>query len=128
MSLVDDVFGSIPGPLIDQWGISGVYIKQVENAPYDPLTGTFATPEVAAMQIPIRLIPLRVKPEEVRGEAQITDLKILISGDSLGDYYPKTSDYIKFKQAGVDRTAKVIEPLTHRGSRPVLHSVIARLN
>ena len=40
MSLVDDVFGSIPGPLIDQWGIDGVYVKKVENAPYDPTTGT----------------------------------------------------------------------------------------
>lgn len=128
MSLVDDVFGSIPGPLIDQWGVNGTYIKQVENAAYDPATGTFATPEAAATQVPIRLIPLRIKPEEVRGEAQITDLKILISGDSLGDYYPKTSDWIKFYQAGVERTAKIIEPLTHRGSNPILHSVIARLN
>ncbi|MGA1023880.1 MAG: hypothetical protein ACO3S8_04205 [Aquiluna sp.] len=127
MSLVDDVFGSIPGPLIDQWGIDGVYVKKVENAPYDPTTGTFAVPETAATEVAIRLVPLRIKPEEVNGEIQITDLKILISGDALGDYYPKVSDWIKYSQAGVQRTAKVIMPLTHRGSAPVLHSIIARL-
>jgi hypothetical protein len=127
MSLVDDVFGSIPGPLIDQWGIDGVYVKKVENAAYDPTLGTFALPETAATEVPIRLVPLRVKPEEVKGEIQITDLKILISGDALGDYYPKTADWIKYSQAGVQRTAKVIMPLTQRGSLPVLHSVIARL-
>jgi hypothetical protein len=127
MSLVDDVFGSIPGPLIDQWGIDGVYVKKVQNAPYDPETGTFATPEAAATEVPIRLVLLRIKPEEVQGEVQITDLKILISGDALGDYYPKVSDYIKYSQAGVQRTAKVIMPLTHRGSASVLHSIIARL-
>lgn len=127
MSLVDDVFGSIPGPLIDQWGIDGVYVKKVENAAYDPVMGTFATPETAEAEIPIRLVPLRIRPEEVAGEIQITDLKILISGDSLGDYYPKTADWIRYSQAGVQRTAKVIQPLTQRGTAPVFHSVIARL-
>jgi len=127
MSLVDDVFGSIPGPLIDQWGIDGVYVKKVENAAYDPTMGTFATPETAATEVAIKMIPLRIKPEEVKGEIQVTDLKILISGDALGDYYPKTADWIKYDQAGIQRTAKIIQPLTHRGSAPVLHSVIARL-
>jgi hypothetical protein len=127
MSLVDDVFGSIPGPLIDQWGIDGVYVKKVENAAYDPVMGTFATPEIAETETPIRLVPLRIRPEEVAGEIQITDLKILISGDSLGDYYPKTADWIRYTQAGVQRTAKIIQPLTQRGTAPVFHSVIARL-
>lgn len=127
MSLVDDVFGSIPGPLIDEWGVDGTYVKQAATNVYDPMTGTFATPEVAATSIPIRLIPLRIKPEEVNGEIQLTDVKLLIAGTALGDYYPKTADLVKYSQAGVERTAKVIQPLTHRGSAPVLHSVIARL-
>jgi hypothetical protein len=127
MSLVDDVFGSIPGPLIDQWGIDGVYVKKVENAPYDPTMGTFASPETEAAEVPIKLVPLRIRPEEVKGEIQITDLKILISGDALGDYYPKTADWIRYNQAGVQRTAKIVQPLTHRGSAPILHSVAARL-
>lgn len=127
MSLVDDVFGSIPGPIIDDWGIDGVYVKKVENAPYDPLMGTFALPETAATEVPIRLFLSSIEPKEVKGEVQITDLKILISGNALGDYYPKTADWIKYYQAGVQRTAKVIKPLTHRGSAPVLHSVIVRL-
>lgn len=127
MSLVDDVFGSIPGPLIDQWGIDGVYVKQAESNVYDPVMGTYATPAAAAIEVPVRILPLRIRPEEVGGEIQLTDLKILIAGELLGDYYPKTSDWIRYLQAGVQRTAKVIQPLTHRGSAPVLHSVVARL-
>jgi hypothetical protein len=89
--------------------------------------GTYATPTTAATEVAVRIVPLRIKPEEVNGEIQLTDLKILIAGESLGDYYPKTSDWIKYYQAGVQRTAKIIQPLTQRGSSPVLHSVIARL-
>lgn len=127
MSLVDDVFGSIPGPLIDQWGVDGVYVKQSESNAYDPSTGTYATPTTAAAEVAVRIVPLRIRPEEVNGEIQLTDLKILIAGESLGDYYPKTSDWIKYNQAGVERTAKIIQPLTQRGSAPVFHSVVARL-
>ena len=127
MSLVDDVFGSIPGPLIDQWGVDGTYIKQATTNVYDPATGTFATPEVAATSVAIRVVPLRVRPDEVKGEIQLTDIKLLIAGTALGDYYPKTADLVKYSQAGVERTAKVIQPLTHRGSAPVFHSIIARL-
>jgi hypothetical protein len=126
MSLVDDVFGSLPGPLLDQWGIDGVYVKQPGQEIYDPETGTL-TSSASSSEVPVRLIPLRVKPEEVNGEVQLTDVKLLIAGPPLGDYYPKTKDWIKYSQAGVQRTAKVIKPLTHRGSKPILHSVIARL-
>lgn len=127
MSLVDDVFGSIPGPLIDQWGVDGIYVKTRDGEQeYDPEMGTYATPALQAQQIPVKLIPLRIKPEEVNGEVQITDLKFLISGDSLGDYFPKVEDLIVYTEGGVTRTAKVLKPLTHRGSFPILHSIIAR--
>lgn len=127
MSLVDDVFGSIPGPLIDQWGIDGTYVKQAASNAYDPTMGTYASPAAAATEVPVKILVFNIEPNEVNGEAQLTDLKILIAGASLGDYYPKTSDWIRYSQAGVQRTAKIIQPTTHRGSAPILHSVIARL-
>lgn len=127
MSLVDDVFSSLPGPLIDQWGITGTYVKQAESPAYDPETGTLSCSSGSATEIQIRLLPTRLQPNEVGGEIQLTDVKLLIAGTELGDYYPKTSDWVKYNQAGVQRVAKIITPITSRGSKPVLHSVIARL-
>lgn len=135
MSLVDDVFGSLPAPLIDQWGIPGVYVKQPLEPEYDPDTGTFEvrTNPITNQEIPadtrmhLNILPLQLQPEEVQGEVQLTDIKILIAADKLGDYYPKTADWIEYQQAGVNRTAKIIKPTTYRGTNPVFHSVIARL-
>lgn len=127
MSLVDDVFGSLPGPLISEWGVDGAYIKTRDSErQYNPETGTFSGEIVQGTRISVRLIPLRIRPEEVNGEVQLTDLKFLISGDVLGDYFPKVEDWISYTEAGVTRTAKVLQPLTHRGSFPILHSIIAR--
>lgn len=135
MSLVDDVFGSLPAPLIDQWGIPGVYVKQPLEPEYDPDTGTFEvrTHPITGSEIPldtrvnVSILPLQLLPEEVQGEVQLTDVKILIAADKLGDYYPKTADWIEYSQAGVNRTAKIIRPTTYRGTDPIFHSVIARL-
>lgn len=135
MSLVDDVFGSLPAPLIDQWGIPGVYVKKPLEPEYDPDTGTFKTTtnpitnkEISLdTRVSVNILPLQLQPEEVQGEVQLTDIKILIAPDKLGDYYPKTSDWIEYSQAGVDRVAKIISPTTYRGARPILYSVIARL-
>lgn len=127
MSLIDDVFGSIPGPLIDQWGIAGTYIKHADNPTYDPQTGTLATGQNTTSNISVRIAILRLRPEEVNGEVQVTDVKILLSGDSLGNYFPKVKDWITYEQSGITRTAKIVHTITSRGSSPILHSIIARL-
>lgn len=127
MSLIDDIFGSIPGPLIDQWGIDGFYIKSSDSKQvYDPETGTFDTPVIGDQRIAIKLVPLRIKPEEINGEIQLTDSKFLIAASSLGDYFPKVDDQIEYNQAEFTLFLKVVQPLTHRGSLPVFHSIIAR--
>jgi hypothetical protein len=135
MSLIDSVFASIPGPLIDQWGIPGVYIEHSEKQAYNPELGTYenlvdyktGNPKILSRKTSIRLLPVRLEPEEVKGEIQITDVKILIAALPLGDYYPKISDWLEYDQAGKKRIAKIIMPTTYRGSKPVFHSVIARL-
>lgn len=127
MSLVDDVFGSIPTPLIDQWGVSATYIKVANSEQvYDPATGTFETPVVADTRVTTSVIPLNVAPDDVNGEIRITDTKFLIPASHLGDYFPKPDDCIEYAQAELIITAKIITALTHRGSRPILHSVIGR--
>lgn len=128
MSLVDDVFGSLPGPLISEWGISAIYIKQSMDRVYDPETGTFEEPTPDNTRVSVKLVPLKVQPNEVNGEIQLTDVKFIISADELGDYFPKTQDLIEYEQSGVTRTAKIIAPISLRGSQAIMHTVIARLS
>lgn len=125
MSLVDQVFGGIPGPLIAQWGISATYIKSSQNQQYDPTTGTVSGCEE---EISMKIVPTQLRPEEVQGQFQLTDVKILISASSLGDYYPRVTDSIKYFQDGRERTAKVIGMMSYRGDSPILHVVVARLS
>jgi hypothetical protein len=125
MSLVDQVFGGIPGPLISQWGISATYIKASQNQQYDPQTGTVLG---YAQEVPVKIVPTQLRPEEVQGLYQMTDVKILIAATSLGEYYPQTTDSIRYLQNGVQRTAKIIGMMSYRGDSPILHVVVARLS
>jgi hypothetical protein len=126
MSLADRIFGGIPGPLISQWGISATYLKQSSNQEYDPETGTVSGYQ---QEIPIKIIPARLRPEEVQGHYQSTDVKILIAASSLGEYYPQITDSIRYMQDGRQRTAKIIGPSeSYRGDNPILHVVIGRLS
>ena len=135
MSLVDDVFGSIAGPLIDQWGISAVYIKHNTSQVYNPATGTFnnatdpatGNPAILTTRINVKVLPTSLTAEDIQGEVQSTDVKFLIAPDQLGNYYPVIMDMIEYTQAGVTRTARIINPNAIRGDNPVLHSIIARI-
>jgi hypothetical protein len=135
MSLVDDIFDSLAGPLIDDWGIPAVYVKHAASNEYDPALGTYGNavdpttqnPVVNKNRIRINILPCQLEADEVGGEVQLTDIKILIAPDKLGSYYPRTKDWIEYAQDGVTRTAKIIKPITYRGTKPVFHSVIARL-
>lgn len=124
MSLVDRVFGGIPGPLIQQWGTSAVYIKRSPNQKYDPTTGTVLG---VSEEIAVKIVPTQLRPEEAQGLYQVTDVKILISASSLGSYYPQTTDSIRYLQDGVERTAKIIGMMSYRGDNPILHVVVARV-
>ena len=124
MSLVDQVFGGIPGPLIEQWGISAVYLKASGNQQYDPATGTV---QDCVEEIPVKIVPTQLRPEEAQGIYQLTDVKILIAASSLGDYYPQTTDSIRYLQNGVQRTAKIVGMMSYRGDFSIMHVVVARL-
>jgi len=131
MSLVDDVFGSIPAPLIDQWEIDATYIKASKNQSYDPATGTVLG---VAAEIPVRIVLLNVRFEEIEDSYQLSDVKILIAASSLGSYYPQITDSIRFLQDGVQRTAKILgkpeigmSSFAYRGDNPIMHIVYARL-
>lgn len=125
MALVDDIFSSIPGPLISQFGISAVYIKASANQSYDPESGTVLG---ISTEIPVKIVVSALKPEEMQGLYQQTDVRIIISADSLSGYYPQTTDSIRYTQNGVARTAKIIGMESYRGDNAIMHSVVARLS
>jgi hypothetical protein len=124
MSLVDSIFSSIPGPLISQFGINATYVKTSQNQTYNPTTGTVlgATTEIA-----VKIVIADLKPEE-KSDAQHSMIKIIISASSLGSYYPRVSDSIKYAQDGRTRVAEIVSISNYRGDNPIMHSVVARLS
>ena len=124
MSLVDDIFGPIPAPLIDQWGIPIVYIKASQSPTYNPQTGVVSG---ASTEIQARAMVSEITSEEKEAFSQEGTVKFLIPASYLGGYYPRVTDSIRYTQNGVSKTAKIIKPASIRGDSPIMHSVIGRL-
>lgn len=82
----------------------------------------------ASEEIPVKIIPAQLRPEEIQGLYQVTDVKLLIDPGPLNGYYPQTTDFVKYNQNGRQRTAKIIGMMSYRGDNPILHVVIARLS
>lgn len=123
MALVDTIFSSIPSPLISQFGVDATYIKASSNPTYDPATGTVSG---ATTEIPIKIVIAELKPEELQGLYQITDVKIIFAAAALGDYYPQNSDSIRYSQSGVAKTVKVLPMKSYRGDNAIMHIVVGR--
>jgi hypothetical protein len=134
MALTDGIFSSIPGPLISQFGINATYVKASQNETYNPNTGTVSG---SSVEVPVKIVIADLKPEEMNGSMfqqngpnlyQQSTVKILIAASSLGSYYPRVTDSIKYSQDGKTRTAKIVAINSYRGDSPIMHSVIARLS
>jgi hypothetical protein len=125
MSLVDDIFSSIPAPLIDQFGVNATYLKASGQAIYIPETGAVSN---TVVEIPIKIVISELKPEEMQGLYQQTDVKILIAANALSGYFPQTTDSIRYLQNGATRTAKIIGMFSYRGDSAIMHSVVGRLS
>lgn len=134
MALTDGIFSSIPGPLISQFGINATYVKTSQNETYNPNTGTVSG---SAVEVPVKIVIADLKPEEMNGSIfqqnspnlyQQSTVRILIAASSLGSYYPRVTDSIKYSQDGKTRTAKIVAINSYRGDSPIMHSVIARLS
>jgi len=125
MSLVDDIFGSLPGPLIDQWGIDIVYIKASQNQTYDPASGTVLG---YSTEIPAKALPTKLTPKEREGFYQQRMIKFIIPAVYLGNYYPQSTDLIRYAEAGVNRTAKIVDQDQYRGDSPIMHIVLAKVS
>lgn len=125
MSLVDDIFGSIPGPLLSEFGSSATYIKANASPTYNPTTGVLSG---AATEIPVKVVFAQLKPQELQGLYQITDVKFVIAASELSGYFPRTTDSIRYTQGGVSKTAKIVGVLSPRGDSAILHSIVGRVS
>jgi hypothetical protein len=123
MSKVDQVFGPIPGPLIAEWGQAVTFVKVTGDGTYDPATGEITATET---RMAVKAVITKVHPAEYNGVAQTTDLKILIDPGQLGGAYISTGDWWEYPEAGITRTAKVVDVNTYRGDGPVFFVCLAR--
>lgn len=123
MSKVDTVFGPIPGPLIAEWGQPAVFVAVTGSGTYDPATGTISPPETRTN---VKVVITKLDIKELGGNYQEGDWKIYIDPGQIADHYITVSDYFEVPTAGGTTVAKVVEPMTYRGERPVLFACIAR--
>ena len=123
MSKVDDVFGVIPGPLIQEWGFDATFVTSGAPGDYDPATGTV---DDTSTRTPVKVVITKINPEEYQGLYQATDVKIFIDPAQIGGHYITTADSFEYQQAGATIHAKVINPVTFRGDNPVLFACVAR--
>lgn len=123
MSRIDDVFGPIPGPMIQEWGQAVTFIKVGAPGVYDPATGEVTT---SATRMAVKAVITKVHPEEYNGVAQTTDVKVLIDPGQLGGHYITTADQWEFPEGTTTRTAKIVDVSTYRGDGPVFFVCLAR--
>lgn len=124
MALIDSIFSSIPGPLISQFGIDATYVKASQNQTYNPNTGKVSG---SSAEIAVKIIITELVPQEMGG-MQDSMIKILIAASSLGTYYPRITDSIRYQQDSKTRTAEIVKISDYRGDGPIMHSVVARLS
>jgi len=126
MSLVDDIFSSIPAPLINQFGIDATYIKLSQNQTYNPETGVVSG---YSQEISVKIFPYTPGGDDLAGvKFEQTGVKILLSTQELGSYYPQKGDSIRYQETGVSRTAIIAGVESSRGDNPILHMIVARLS
>lgn len=123
MALIDDVFSSIPASLLNDWGYDMTYVKAATTETYDPTTGTISGTETS---VTVKGIIMKLDPKEFRGEAQSTDMKVVIGNAELGDYYPNVRDRLRFTEAGETKEGRIIDVESFRGASAVLHNLIVR--
>ena len=123
MSRVDTVFGPIPGPMIQEWGLDATFVASGGSGTYDPTTGDITD---SSTRTPVKVVITKINPEEYQGLYQATDVKIFIDPAQIANHYITTADSFEYQQDGTTVHAKVINPVTFRGDNPVLFACVAR--
>lgn len=122
MSLIDDTFAPIAPELINEWG------QQVEFIRVRPGTRNDATGEIAPNEtrIPLKAVITKLRPQELQGVLQETDIKIIPDPTPIGTEPISETDAFEFPENGRTIRAKVVQVNWYRGDRPVAFVVMAR--
>jgi len=123
MALIDDVFGDVPASLLNDWGYDITYVKAATTETYNPTTGTISGTETS---VTVKGLISKLDPKEFRGEAQTTDMKVIIGNAELNDYYPNVRDRLRYTEAGETREGRIIDVESFRGDSAILHNLIVR--
>tara|TARA_B100000035_G_scaffold290816_1_gene278208 strand:+ start:811 stop:1188 length:378 start_codon:yes stop_codon:yes gene_type:complete len=123
MALIDDVFGGIPATLLNDWGYDMTYVKAATTETYNATTGTISGTETS---VTVKGLISKLDPREFRGEAQSTDIKVIIGSAELNDYYPNVRDRLRYTEAGETREGRIIDVESFRGDSAILHNIIVR--
>ena len=123
MALIDDVFGGVPASLLNDWGYDMTYVKAATTETYNATTGTISGTETS---VTVKGLISRLDPKEFRGEAQTTDMKVIIGNAELNDYYPNVRDRLRYTEAGQTREGRIIDVESFRGDSAILHNLIVR--
>ena len=123
MALIDDVFGGVPASLLNDWGYDMTYVKAATTETYTATTGTISGTETS---VTVKGLISKLDPKEFRGEAQTTDMKVIIGNAELNDYYPNVRDRLRYTEAGETREGRIIDVESFRGDSAILHNLIVR--
>jgi len=106
MSKVDQVFGPIPGPLIQEWGSTCQFVKVSDPGTYDAATGGITTNE---QTFDVKAVLLELEPTESEGVYQQTDFKIIIDPGQINNQYITTADRFVVPFPSGNKACKVID-------------------
>jgi hypothetical protein len=123
MSKADEVFGPIPGPLVQEWGSTCQFIRVTDPGTYDPATGVVASNETIYN---VKAVFLELEPQEYEGVFQQSDFKLIIDPGQIGGGYISTSDRFVVPFPSGEVNCKVIDVVTYRGDAPISFEVIVR--
>ena len=123
MSKADEVFGPIPGPLVQEWGSTCQFIRVTDPGTYDPATGVVASNETIYN---VKAVFLELEPQEYEGVFQQSDFKLIIDPGQIGGGYISTSDRFVVPFPSGEVNCKVIDVVTYRGDSPISFEVIVR--
>ena len=124
MAAIDDIFGSIPAQVLSQFGQDITYVKTTTPRTYNPTSGAVTGSDTS---VSVKGIISEINSSESDGVYQQTDVRVLIGGSELGNYYQTQADRIQYTQAGSTVEGKIISVKTYRGDQPVYHSLVVRV-
>lgn len=122
MSLVDSIFSPIAPLLIKQFGSDLTFIRRSEGT-YNETTGVISSPE---QRFTIKAVFDSLKPEELGGIYQATDVRVFIEPTSIGGGVATTEDRVEYRRAGQTVQAKVIQVTEYRGDNPIVFDAVVR--